>query len=312
MKDLILLLNPSAGVGKSLRRKDRIERLFKTSDFKYDLYISKSEEDLKIQVRQFIDEYKTIICVGGDTTYKFVATEVLEKKIPVEDSPNLGFLGAGSANDISHSLGVYEIEALLDSIKNSRIKRMDVGCVKVNSEEQPLYFLGGMSLGLGTTVNIYIEEFTRRHKYLSKNLFLLQNIGGPIAIFNSFLKNKVPMSIDLKFDKAVEEVFFSILVFLNTNRFARGLKLSPETSAFDGQIDCIAVRTSSFLETLQFHQAVKKGSHRDKKEFQIMRSDRFLINPGKKIDIQMDGEVTKDVEECEVSVLPEAIKVFVK
>jgi len=312
MKEVVLLLNPSSGGGRSIKRKNRIEQFFKTFNINYDLFISKSEADLKVLARRSINEYKTIVCIGGDTTFNLVATEILEKKIPVEDSPTLGFIGTGSANDISHSLIKNRIDRMCDSIINSRIKKMDVGYVRVNRDNRQLFFLGGMSLGLGTTVNRYIEQFAHKHKYLSKNLFLLQTIGGGLAILNSFSKNKVPMSVNLRFNEILENPKFSMLVFLNTNCYARGLNLSPDTTAFDGQIDCISIETYSTFKTLRFQHWVKKGSHREKKEFRMIRSNRFIITSEEKIDIQLDGEVIQGVNECEVSVLPKVLKVFVK
>lgn len=312
MKECVLFLNPSAGKGRSKKSRARIEKILKSFKIKYDLFVSKSEEDLRNLIRQFYHQYKTIVCVGGDTTFNIIATEILEKKIPAENSPNLGFIGTGSANDICQSLGLNSIEMLCDSIIKSRIKKMDAGMVRVNGKNRRLFFLGSMSLGLGSTVNTYIEEFSRRHKFLSGSLFFAQRIGGALGILNSFSKNKLPLSAKLRFNQTVEYLNFSLMVFLNTNYYARGLNLSPDTNAFDGQMDCVAITTDSTIKTLKFYHWVKKGNHRGKKGFRVFRSNRFLLTSEKKIDIQLDGEIVKGVNECEVSVLPQVLNVFAK
>jgi diacylglycerol kinase family enzyme len=100
------------------------------------------------------------------------------------------------------------------------------------------------------------------------------------------------------------------LVFLNTHYYARGLNLGPDTTAFDGQIDCISLDTSSVYNTLRVQRAIKKGNHLKKKEFRMIRSNRFFLNFDRKMDIQLDGEIIKGITACEVSVLPQALNVY--
>jgi diacylglycerol kinase family enzyme len=189
---------------------------------------------------------------------------------------------------------------------------MDVGSVNLSDPERRMYFLGSMSLGLGTTVNQFIEGFSERHRFLSKNLFVLQTIAGGLGVFHSIYKNKVPLYAHLRCNQTQEQRRFSLLVFLNTGYYARGMKLGPDTSAFDGQIDCISLDTASLYRLLRLRRAVKRGNHLRKKEFRMIRSNRFYLDFETRADIQLDGDILRGIPACEVSVLPQALKVFAK
>ncbi|MCK4835509.1 MAG: hypothetical protein KAT17_02685, partial [Candidatus Aminicenantes bacterium] len=56
---------------------------------------------------------------------------------------------------------------------------------------------------------------------------------------------------------------------------------------------------------------VKKGTHLKKKEIQKIRSDRFSISSTDKFDIQLDGEIITNLDNCDISVLPNALDVYV-
>ncbi|MGB6338430.1 MAG: acylglycerol kinase family protein, partial [Candidatus Aminicenantaceae bacterium] len=91
-----ILFNPSAGRGKALKKKNRLEELLKKHDITYDLFVTQSEEDLLGLTQEKSKEYNVLVGVGGDSTFNIMANEIYKRSADV----SLGMIGLGSSNDI--------------------------------------------------------------------------------------------------------------------------------------------------------------------------------------------------------------------
>ena len=127
---------------------------------------------------------------------------------------------------------------------------------------------------------------------------------------DSFKQNKIPMRIKLSGDGFETEVEFSIIIFSNVPCFAGGLKVHPDTSPFDGKINCSIVNSSAMLQTTKLAYLVWRGKHADRKEMQFFRSKDFLARSYEPISVQYDGKVISGIREFKVSVLSSAIKIL--
>jgi diacylglycerol kinase family enzyme len=227
-------------------------------------------------------------------------------------------IGTGSANDIVRGLGIVKIEDACKAIKQGKTSRMDVGRLQINGSTEPIFFLGTMSLGLGTTVNRYVEGFNQRHKILSGIKPFDQLLSGLYAVHDSFKKKKVPLRMEMEYgdqnneEKVVKTIDFSLLVFLNTPYYANGLKLADaEGALFDGLLDACIINTTSFFNTLQTGIRVARGTHVNREEVTLIRRGFFNVSSTRAVDIQVDGEIIEGVREFGISVIPAALKVVV-
>ncbi len=313
-RKIMILFNPSSGKGRSVKQKEKIETLLNTHGIDYDLIVTESEDHLRQSAAETARQYETIVGVGGDTTFNIIAGEVLKYE---KNAPAVGMIGTGSANDIVRGLGIEKIEDACRAIKNGTTKKMDVGRLKLIHPPRPktLFFMGTLSLGLGTTVNRYVEEFHRRHKILSKLKPFDQLFSGLYAIHDSFSKKKVPLTVemeyrDLKNGETIRKPYdFSLLVFLNTPYYANGMKLGVENGLFDGVLDCRVIHTRSFLDTLRTGLRIQGGETRDG-GVRAFQAESFKISSEEAIDIQVDGEIIEGVKEFEISLTPGALPTF--
>ncbi|MCP5047882.1 MAG: hypothetical protein GY940_11970 [bacterium] len=234
----------------------------------------------------------------------------------------MGMIGTGSANDIVRGLGSHQIETACIAIKHLHARPMDIGRLQIKSStsgDEEYFFLGTLSAGLGTTVNQYVEEYHRRHKWLSKWNPFTQLTAGLMGIRRSFSSGQLPIHayIETTDDDTGEsisaEVQFSLLALLNTPFYANGLKLipgPPGNRLFDGLLDCCMIHTTSFSGTMKVGLKVPKGKHAGREDVTLLRSSSFKIRPKLPIDIQVDGEIIPMVEELEVSVIPGRLRVL--
>lgn len=341
-KNVTVLFNPSSGKGKAFKEKDKIERILITHHIDYDFFISESEAHLKELVADAIARPskkhtdRIIVAVGGDTTFNIVAREILTLSLPHE-SPALGMIGAGSANDIVRGLNISRVHDACIAIKNGSTSHMDIGYLKIKKKGEnyfrTLNFLGTLSAGLGTTVNRYIDSYYRQYPILSKLIPFSQLLTGLFGIYHSFSKKKLPIRMKMQIldagaeisgnisdpkhiEKVIKEIQFSLLVFLNTPFYANGLKLAKDGSLFDGQLDCCIIQSHSFFDTIKTGLSIRKGNSTlstENKSVQIIpssQSDIIRLIPEQPFDIQIDGDIIEEVVELEVSILPGKLKVI--
>ena len=315
-RKIMILFNPSSGKGRSLKQKEKIETLLKAHGIDYDLIVTESEDHLRQSAAEAAGHYETIVGVGGDTTFNIIAGKVLEYG---KNAPAIGMIGTGSANDIVRGLGIEKIEDACRIIKNGEIRKMDVGRLKINTPPQPetFIFMGTLSLGLGTTVNRYIEDFHQRHGILSKLKPFDQLFSGLYAIHDSFSKKKVPLTVEMAYrdlksgETIVKPLEFSLLVFLNTPYYANGMRLGEENGLFDGVLDCRVIHTRSFLGTLRTGLRIREGkTNSEGVGIMAIRSVWFNVSSKEAIDIQVDGEIIEGVKEFEILIIPGALTVL--
>ncbi|MCU0285639.1 MAG: hypothetical protein MUF15_04490, partial [Acidobacteria bacterium] len=259
MKKIAVLFNPSSAKGMALKQKDTIMRSLAKAGIDMDFIITESEDHLRYlaaSAAQNPGQYDALVGVGGDTTFNIIAAEILKYRediqaavmnptvhIPASSFTSnliLGMIGTGSANDITRGLGLETIANACHAITTGHIKRMDVGCVKIykqsqsfqsKTEPETLFFLGTLSLGLGVTVNRYVESYRQKRKILSRWKPFDQLSPALYAIYHSFAQKKIPLRVELQYrdlqsgDKITLPVEFSLLVLLNTPFYANGLKL---------------------------------------------------------------------------------------
>lgn len=313
MQKIAVLFNPSSRRGKSGKARKKVERILNASEIDYDIFISESEEHLKQLTVETAWKYSTLVGVGGDTTLNIMVRWLLKSGCPL---PVLGMIGTGSANDIARSLGIYSIEDACKAIKKGTIAEMDIGRIRIDRKSKPYFFLGSLSTGLGTTVNRYIEQFQQNHKYITRVQPFFQFVPGLCGIHNYFSHNKQPAQIIMQYpnghngESVTKNLEFSLLVFLNTPYYAKGLKLGSEMGSFDGRLDCCVIDTRGFWDTCRMGLKIQRGTHTRCDNVELVQSPTFKINAPEPIDILADGEIIERVREFEVSLSEERIKVL--
>lgn len=312
MEKTAIFLNPAAGQGKSLQAKERIIGAFLRAGIPHDLFVSASEDHLRQSVRRARGSYPYLVAVGGDTTFKIVAGEILaaNSRDRSQRPPVLGMIGTGSANDITRSLGIDKADDLCRAICQGLVKDMDVGCLQVDSQPEPVLFLGNLSIGLGAFVNRYIDAFGRRHRWLRKSPITGQLLPGFMGIYRAFSHHQVPLTARLEVPGSSWDMAFSLLLVANIPFYAHGLSLSPASTPFDGQLEAAVILTRSFSRTLRFGWRAVRHRHRETPGFNIIPFPSLRLSFPGKMDIQVDGDIVPDVGTANITLLKGVLPVF--
>ena len=308
MKNILVLYNPSSAGGKSLKRMGKIKKKFEKLKIPYDFHITKSEKDLREMASNAAGEKKNIIAVGGDTTFTFVAEEILRSEN--RNEVTLGMIGTGSFNDIVRGIGMDDIDSLLDGINNGLTHKIDVGIVRTGPEDKKYYFLGSLGVGLGTIVNKYVENWKNEKIMITKIKPAMEISGFIKGVRQSFTKNKVPINVLIEWGNRKIERNLSLLVFQNTPLYGRSLKISPDASPYDNIIDCAIINTRSLSNTVGLAVSVMRSKHMNRPELEILRSSEFKVTSAKEIDIVIDGEIIENVKNFRVSLLKSGLNIY--
>ncbi len=308
MKKILVLYNPSSAGGRSEKKRGRIIKRFEKSKIPYEIYVTNSEEDLKNMAAKAAGDKRDMIAVGGDTTFTFVVDEILRSTN--SNDINFGMIGTGSINDIVRGIGMDDIDNLLMGVKKGLTQKIDVGKVETQPGGGIYYFLGSIGLGLGTTVNKFVENWKEKKIMITKIKPAMELSGFIKGIRGSFSENKVPLELSIEWDKKKIDRNVTLLVFQNTPLYSRSLRLSPDTSPYDSIIDCSIVNTTSLKNTMGLAYSVLRKKHINRPELEIVRSEEFIVSSENDFDIAVDGEIIENIRKFKVSLISKGLNIF--
>jgi diacylglycerol kinase family enzyme len=305
-KKRALIYNPSAGGGKALRRKKRVEASLKDNNIDYDLFVTKNEEHLIQTALAVTNDYPVIIGAGGDTTLNIIATQILRSK---RDNI-LGIISLGSVNDLAREFQVHKLDNAIAAIKSEETQTIDIGTISSEGQSESYFFLVSVSLGLGVLVNRYVDTWMRKHPFFSTFRSTLQGTAAISAIRQAFKNREVPLKLKIESDGKFNSVVSPLLVFLNSSCFAGGFYLSPTASPISGKLDCCIFNISSFTNLLKVSIDIKRKKHLETNKIDILKEKSFKIYSENPLEFQIDGEIIKLEGNVNVSLRPRALKVI--
>ena len=302
-----ILFNPSAGKGKALRKKNRLEELLKKYDIPYDLFVTQSEEALIRLTQEKSKEYKVLVGAGGDSTFNIMANEINKRSADV----SLGMIGLGSSNDIAKEFGIDSLDKACLALKKKRTKRVDLGSIEEDSFLLRL-FLGQANVGLGVYVSKHADGMAARGSRWAK----FQTVAGISGIRDAYRSQKVPLSLTIKSDIGEVHGEFILASFNNIRYWATGRLLCPEAQSDDGKLYACLIDNCSFSRFAQIALMAKKGNHIKTKEVEILQSSGFTVSAEEAFEIQTDGEIvhrpnsSTQFKTIQFRILPQALTIL--
>jgi len=282
-----ILYNPSAGMGRALRRKLKLERILRHLEVRYDLIMSRSETHLRELTREHAKKYGTLVGAGGDSTFHIMVNEL----VPAGAEVNFGLIGVGSSNDITLEFGLDSLEKACRALKGGRIRKIDLGCIREGGT--PLrYFIGQANIGLGAFVNMRVAEAALRNPWLAKR----QTLAGVLGIRKAYRSKCIPLPIKVDAEARRTEGDFVAAIFSNVRFWATGKIIAPEAVPDDGHLDACLIRDCSFLRLARISRLANTGRHAEADEVEIRRAPAFEVTSDKPFEIQSDGEIIRTAD----------------
>ena len=128
MEKCLFVYNPISGKGKVAKKEDYILNKLKEK-FEVELVRSQYAGHMGEVIRERGSDFDVIVGAGGDGSLN----EIVDALMSLEKRPRIGYIPAGTVNDVAHSLYIpRKIEKAVDNILNGQPFSHDV--MKVNDK----------------------------------------------------------------------------------------------------------------------------------------------------------------------------------
>lgn len=279
--NVLIIVNPIAGNGKSLQRWER----FKSGlNFSYELTMTKGPKDATTIAKNASkkNEELLLIAFGGDGT----AHEVIEGVMGCFHC-TVGVVGAGSGNDFGRGFLSFKYPSQLNDFVTSlkQTKLIDIGFLK--SKEQDYYFVNNAGIGFDALVAFKVNQSSLK-KWL--NQFGLGKLAYTYYVFQTLVTFKrFHLTISNGYNtEQIQNVWFATVS--NQPFFGGGMKISPNSNPSDGIIELTVVHNLSRLKLLVVFATVFFGKHTKFKEVRQLKSSSFRLSTDQNVYRHTDGE----------------------
>jgi diacylglycerol kinase (ATP) len=288
---MVVVANPTAGRGKAGKVVGSVQRLLHEAGVPHEIVLSTSGADFEQKVRTAAGEGAAAVgCVGGDGTVGIAANALVGTDIPLAIFPS------GTADDFAASLGIRHFATTVAAITNGVTERIDTA--RAETGDVTRCFVAIASCGFDSEVNE------------AANAMRL-NLGGTgtyIAALVKTLSRFTPAGFTIDLDGERIRGQHMLVAIGNSTSYGGGMRVTPEASLVDGQLDICMLRAVSRPTFLRAFPRVFRGTHITHPAVRMARARVIHIETDRRAMVYADGErvgptpVTLTVEPASLTV----------
>lgn len=236
MKQLLFILNPTAGTKKGSKFLAEIISVFNQADYDTRVYVTTCRGDATRAVKLFAAQADMIVCCGGDGTLNETISGVIEVGV---ETP-IGYIPAGSTNDFANTLQLSnDVVEAARQIVNGAAQPYDVG--KFGER----YFSYVASFGAFTKTSYTTPQNIKNA--LGHMAYILEGIQELSSI------RKVHLRMELEEEVLEDDYLFGAIC--NSTSVGGILTLNPElVDMGDGKFEILLIRAPKNIQEL--HECV--------------------------------------------------------
>lgn len=286
----LLIFNPKSGKGKIQKDLPIIQSFFKEKKMSLDIHETVSQDDARNYLLHAKKSYDCVMVAGGDGTISTVLNGLLK----LDKKPILGVLPYGSANDVSHILGIKKnILKTLELYTTTQPSYIDA--YQMNDH----FFMYTAAAGLFTRISYDISR-------QSLNQF------GQIAYYIEGIKDltsEYNFQMEFQTHQKTFQKNVTLLLGLSANRVG-GIPLLFKTKSKldDGLFEINLFESKGFLSKLRVLSFFIRFGRKVSSDI-VLKGDYFKINTSKDVRWNADGEHVCNGD-IEIKVLPKILPVF--
>ena len=290
MNNLYFIVNPQAKNGFGIKTWHKVEAELSKNQIPYQVYFSEHAGhamELAMTIGQNGSSEKiVVIAVGGDGTLHEVINGVIKY-------PNIevGLIPAGSGNDFCRGFSIPSdpINALesIIGLKYRHSRQIDIGMM-TNASNEEIYFVNNMGAGFDALVAKGANQSRLKAWFNRISLGKLVYVAILVKKLITFRCTSVDINVDGDVSRFNKVWFVTVS---NQPFFGGGMKISPDASPFDGELNITVVHNLSKLKLLAVFISVFWGGHTKFKEVKILKGKSLTINSSEPMLIHCDGEI---------------------
>jgi len=297
-----VILNPTAGKGKAIRQKPKIEKILKESGRNFQINLTESPGHAIEMIQNLaIHEDDIVVAAGGDGTCNEVVNGLLLRKEKFSKPPIFGLIPIGRGNDFSATPNLpLNIDDALKIILNGKISPLDAGIIKGGFFPEGRYFINGVGIGFDTKVGFEAAKM----KIKSGLTYMI----GALKMLARFEPSPI---IQIKYDN--EEVTLSAVLvsIVNGRRMGGSFFMGPNAILDDGLLDiCYVKHPAKRTYLLKIFSHYTKGTQSQCDGVFMARGLKFSLKALEgSMAVHCDGEtICYDGKELEIECIPGALR----
>lgn len=293
MKELLVIVNRSAGRGRSGRSWPAVRKKLEEANVRFEeAFTSRSGEGVSI-AEQSAGEYRCIAAAGGDGTVH----EVVNGLMRAGRGTAFALIPLGSGDDYAKLFGPGDA---IDRLRNPRPRQFDVG--RIRSGPEIRFFANGMDIGFGA----------HGARNIASVPGFLTGLGAYLGALALTLARYPLLRVRLQLDDAPPfELTTAMTAAMIGTTFGGSFRVCPEARPDDGLLDLLLVGAVGRLEILQLVPKIMRGSHAGDPCLRLLRAKRVSIEADTPLLVEADGEIAfQDAKRLEIDLLPAALRVF--
>jgi diacylglycerol kinase (ATP) len=301
-RSVAIIANPRFKRGRRFQQIRSIADVLTNAGVAVSVLFTQSSSAGTQAARENAHSVDLIVAVGGDGTVNSVVQGM------IEGAATLAIVAAGTGNDAARFLdhprlgnrnaAMWLLKALNrdeDAIPTSKNRVIDVGQAEFGDGSKSV-FLTVLSTGFDTLVN---ERAHRLRKIPGAVRYVLSTlIELPQCTSSPYVVQ------DTEHHIATEALLVAIG---NSSLYGRGMRICPEASVFDGELDITIIGSVSRRTLVRLFPLVFSGKHMRDSRVMGLRSSVITIS-GPSFVCYADGERMGPLP-VTVAVLPEALRV---
>lgn len=269
----LLLVNPSAGSGRALKRLPEIEREMRSRSLRYRVVMTRGIEHGCEEAQNAAAAGEIPVVISGDGLIGKVGGALAGGDVP------LGVIPGGRGNDLARVVGIPADPAgAVAVLAGGHRRRIDVG--EANGER----FLCIASLGFDSDANRIANE--------------ARAVKGPLVYAYAALKalwQWQPARFTVAIDGRSREFTGYSVVVANSKAYGGGMFVAPDARLDDGLLDVVTTGSVSKGRFLANLPKVFKGTHLDEAEVDVARGGTVEVSADRPFAVYADGDHLTDL-----------------
>ena len=257
---ILVITNPFAGGGKTLRLLPKIKHWLSKSLHEFSFVTTRSPDEMRLEIiKAPAQGINALLLMGGDGTVHLALPAIVEANLP------FSYLPCGRGNDFARNIGLpMDLRNNCSIPSNPSFHQVDLPSIN------NIPFVAVAYIGFDAEVNRLAND---KKGYFGGTLGYIVCVLKALRNFRSF---EVQITID---DDTWKERVMMVTV-ANAPFYGGGMKIAPDADMNDGVFDICIVQEISKLELLRQFPKVFKGTH--------IFHPRIMMKTGRRVKLASD------------------------
>ncbi|MHB8105532.1 MAG: diacylglycerol/lipid kinase family protein, partial [Dehalococcoidales bacterium] len=298
-----VIVNPTAGAGKTGKLWPRIMSIFQRHGLRFEHTITEAPgHAIELAKSAAKKGYDMVVSVGGDGTIHEVVNGLYASG-NINDNL-LGIVNTGTGGDYIRTAGIpRKVEDACKRFLQPKQRTVDLGVVEYakNGEKAERLFVNFAGMG-------FDAEIVRRTTQQFKRLGALPSyLMGLITTLLTYQNHKISITVDGK----TEERRICTVIMNNGKYGGGGMLTAPQADFTDGLLDVLIIGDVNKPDLLGSLPRIYKGTHLTHPKVATKKAREIEVKSlGERLYLQADGELLGEVP-ARFRILPAALNLIV-